>query len=320
MITTGLALQGRMAFTYDGPVFRSCGDDDTVQSGVEPSAGKSGATGLDYFEARYMSSAQGRFTSPDPLGGKLEDPQTLNKYTYARNNPLAFTDPTGLYVCGSSMSADQCAGFEKSRQEAQAAADKLKEKYGADSKKYLDAQGAIASYGIAGVDNGVTIEVAANNGKSGVDIGNSRAQTDDNPTGRNIIATFDPGSLGKEVSTAGLIAHEGTHVADAERWSDFGFAAAQHPIAYAGEMSAYRNQTAILEGAYLGAADRGEASGYRLTGLFSYGGNTRMLWSPGWSDANVANAIKGWVGIPPAVGGIYGLTPASKTLMFRTPK
>ncbi len=24
-------------------------------------------TGLDYFEARYMSSAQGRFTSPDPL-------------------------------------------------------------------------------------------------------------------------------------------------------------------------------------------------------------------------------------------------------------
>ena len=26
-------------------------------------------TGLDYFGARYMSSAQGRFTSPDPLMG-----------------------------------------------------------------------------------------------------------------------------------------------------------------------------------------------------------------------------------------------------------
>ena len=48
-------------------------------------------TGLDYLEARYMSAAQGRFTSPDRLGGQLEDPQTLNKYTYARNNPLAFT-------------------------------------------------------------------------------------------------------------------------------------------------------------------------------------------------------------------------------------
>jgi len=53
-------------------------------------------TGLDYFGARYMSSAQGRFTSPDPGGGHLEDPQTLNRYAYARNNPLRFTDSTGL--------------------------------------------------------------------------------------------------------------------------------------------------------------------------------------------------------------------------------
>jgi RHS repeat-associated protein len=36
-------------------------------------------TGLDYFTARYMSSAQGRFMSPDPLGGSLLDPQTLNR-------------------------------------------------------------------------------------------------------------------------------------------------------------------------------------------------------------------------------------------------
>jgi RHS repeat-associated protein len=53
-------------------------------------------TGLDWFTARYMSSAQGRLTSPDPGGGHLQDPQTLNRYTYARNNPLRFTDSTGL--------------------------------------------------------------------------------------------------------------------------------------------------------------------------------------------------------------------------------
>jgi RHS repeat-associated protein len=53
-------------------------------------------TGLDFFEARYLSSAQGRFTSPDAIGGHLEDPQTLNRYAYVRNNPLRFTDPTGL--------------------------------------------------------------------------------------------------------------------------------------------------------------------------------------------------------------------------------
>jgi RHS repeat-associated protein len=53
-------------------------------------------TGLDYFEARYFGSAQGRFTSPDPLGGHTEDPQTLNRYTYVRNSPLVFTDPSGM--------------------------------------------------------------------------------------------------------------------------------------------------------------------------------------------------------------------------------
>ena len=47
-------------------------------------------TGLDYFGARYMSAAQGRFTSGDPFlgSGRPEDPQSWNRYAYARNNPL----------------------------------------------------------------------------------------------------------------------------------------------------------------------------------------------------------------------------------------
>lgn len=55
-------------------------------------------TGLDWFLARYMSSAQGRFTSPDPegIGSSHGDPQSWNMYAYARNNPLRFTDPFGM--------------------------------------------------------------------------------------------------------------------------------------------------------------------------------------------------------------------------------
>jgi hypothetical protein len=34
--------------------------------------------------------------TPDPMGGHVEDPQTLNRYAYARNNPTSLTDPTGL--------------------------------------------------------------------------------------------------------------------------------------------------------------------------------------------------------------------------------
>lgn len=59
-------------------------------------------TGLDYFLARYYSGAQGRFTSPDwssrpaPIPyAKLDNPQTLNPYTYVVNNPLRFVDVDG---------------------------------------------------------------------------------------------------------------------------------------------------------------------------------------------------------------------------------
>jgi RHS repeat-associated protein len=55
-------------------------------------------TGLDYFINRYYSSTQGRFISVDPTLQSIDptNPQTLNRYTYALNNPLAFIDPDGL--------------------------------------------------------------------------------------------------------------------------------------------------------------------------------------------------------------------------------
>jgi len=57
-------------------------------------------SGLDYFGARYYSSAQGRFTSVDPenAGADPGDPQSWNSYAYARNNPLKFTDPDGRKI------------------------------------------------------------------------------------------------------------------------------------------------------------------------------------------------------------------------------
>jgi RHS repeat-associated protein len=55
-------------------------------------------TGLDYFGARYYASIQGRFTSTDPIAlssERLLDPQGINLYSYARNNPLNTIDPDG---------------------------------------------------------------------------------------------------------------------------------------------------------------------------------------------------------------------------------
>jgi RHS repeat-associated protein len=54
-------------------------------------------TGLDYFGARYMSAAQGRFTSPDPHneGVQILNPQSWNAYSYTINSPLIYVDPDG---------------------------------------------------------------------------------------------------------------------------------------------------------------------------------------------------------------------------------
>jgi RHS repeat-associated protein len=38
----------------------------------------------------------GRWLSPDPLGGDLTNPQSLNRYAHALNNPTTLTDPLGL--------------------------------------------------------------------------------------------------------------------------------------------------------------------------------------------------------------------------------
>lgn len=63
-------------------------------------------SGLDYFGARYYGSSMGRMMSPDPFipfnlkkdefQTWISNPQHWNKYAYVLNNPLKFTDPTGL--------------------------------------------------------------------------------------------------------------------------------------------------------------------------------------------------------------------------------
>jgi RHS repeat-associated protein len=56
---------------------------------------KDNETGLNYYGARYYNSDLKRFTQPDPFIQDIYNPQSLNRYTYALNNPLKYTDPTG---------------------------------------------------------------------------------------------------------------------------------------------------------------------------------------------------------------------------------
>lgn len=66
-----------------------------------------GYTQLNYLNARYQDGARGQFLTEDPVfwSGKqnLADPQSLNSYSYANNNPISNSDPSGLATVAGSV-------------------------------------------------------------------------------------------------------------------------------------------------------------------------------------------------------------------------
>ena len=53
------------------------------------------STGLYYYGARYYDPNIGRFVSPDTIVQNYRRPASFNRYAYAFDNPLKYTDPSG---------------------------------------------------------------------------------------------------------------------------------------------------------------------------------------------------------------------------------
>jgi RHS repeat-associated protein len=63
---------------------------------------------LIHMNGRVQDPIVGRMISVDPLIGNLANPQSLNRYSYAINNPVSFTDPTGFCEAGSDGNEGSC--------------------------------------------------------------------------------------------------------------------------------------------------------------------------------------------------------------------
>jgi RHS repeat-associated protein len=80
-----------LPFGYESAYVTSCAQNYKF-TGLE----RDGETGLDHTLNRKYDSSLGRWLTPDPKRGNIASPQSLNRYAYVLNNPIASVDPLGL--------------------------------------------------------------------------------------------------------------------------------------------------------------------------------------------------------------------------------
>jgi RHS repeat-associated protein len=313
---------------FAGPAIRSVSNGYSADSTRQKfdAYERDSETGLDFAQARYYASLQGRFTSPDPLlsSGIIYDPQSWNRYSFTLNNPLRYTDPSGLFVwsnsLGGSLSDDQLRevanrfegsdrqiyldviarrqAFRNERAQAERARDALPAGAERDS-----VSASLASYGAEGVVNGVSVGQGLLADNVAAEARTSYFPFDTNTntfTAQVEVVLNNRGSGNLAID----IAHEGRHVADAQAFAGALTAdlANQGVNAIAGPLNRTRYDREVR--AYL-------VSSYVAQGLglpnLNYGG--REVWNSGWRAADRATRRSTAIDTHLRESPTYRLTP-----------
>lgn len=153
--------------------------------------------------------------TPDPLyieAHRLADPQRLNLYAYARNNPVTLTDPTGLdvtLICDTKENCAKAVSDFNNRKNAQ-----FKVELGKDGKLHVvkdsvaknlsKAEGALLG-AINDTQNHATINVSGNTGQSEFGVHDSRGV---NSVDLGNLSKLDAPSNAGGLNSGDVLAHE----------------------------------------------------------------------------------------------------------------
>jgi RHS repeat-associated protein len=236
-------------------------------------------SGLDNFGARYNSSSMGRFMTPDPLlnSGRPWEPQSWNRYAYARNNPLNIIDPTGLYDL-----ASNCREDKKCRQHADDLKNGLKNlqnklKNVKDPQQKARLEAALNAIGTEGDKNGVNVSFGATKGGGA---GETTPVSDPQTYKETYNVTLDPSKLNSQDEYAMAGAHEGTHVDD-----------------FSTELANPNGQPLLSDFSleyrgYQTSAYAWSALGHSSLSM-NYDGKSSVIWNGSWGavDKNITNFV-----------------------------
>jgi RHS repeat-associated protein len=90
--SSGNVVRNYGSYPFGGTWYETLGTDKWKFTSYENDS----ESGLNYAGARYQSVQVGRFTALDPVPGHRRNPQSLNRYAYANNDPINLIDPTGM--------------------------------------------------------------------------------------------------------------------------------------------------------------------------------------------------------------------------------
>jgi len=180
-------------------------------AGDVPSIGYSGHVmdaedNLIYMKARYYDPDSGRFLSRDPMPVRPGALSSFSRFAYVGDNPLTFSDPTGMYICtGDGKNCDKVAS-------ALVLIGQASKGFPAGSSGRARLESIASFYGKPGEANGVKVQFA--------DLGKS-ANANTVTQGGDTAITIDMAKMGSSLSTrvpesqdaeiAATVAHEGSH-------------------------------------------------------------------------------------------------------------